>query len=111
MGAVGFVRVVVVGFFADKFFHEVPLGFIFSAVGTHDCSFEAEPEADGYALDKGFGECVFEAVVVEFCEEAEGAEGEGEDRWDYVLEEPTGVENRSIASKLGEVSGVFRVQE
>ena len=39
-------------------------------------------------------------VVVEFCEEAEGAETEGEDGGDDALEEPGGVEDGAVAAEL-----------
>jgi len=68
MGAVGFVRMIVVGFLADEFFHEVTFGFAIFALGTHDCSFEAEPEAYGYAVHEGLGKGVFEAVIIKICE-------------------------------------------
>jgi len=91
---------VVVGFLADKLFHEVRFGFAVFVLGPHYGGFEAEAEADSYAFHEGFGEGVFEAFVVEFCEEAEGAEGKGEDGGDDTLEEPAGVEDGSVASKL-----------
>ena len=67
---------IVVGFFPDEFFHEVAFGMAAFVLRAHDCAFEAESEANGYSFHKGFGEGFLEAFVVEFCEEAERAEGE-----------------------------------
>lgn len=82
MCQLGRMRVKILGFFTDEFFDEVA-GFVVgvrvggTAVGAHDCAFEAEAEGDGYAGGEGAGEGCGVGVVVEFCEEAEGAEGEG----------------------------------
>lgn len=50
-------------------------------------------------------------VVVEFCEEAEGAETEGEDGGDDALEEPGGVEDGAVAAELHLVSAEVQVVE
>ena len=101
-GAVGLVRAVVIAFFADELFDEVLLDagvFVSFFLRAHDRAFEAEAERDGDALAEGFGEGVFVLVEVEFGEEAEGAEGEGEDWRNDALEEPACVEDRAVAAE------------
>ena len=74
--AVWFVGVVVLAFFPDELFDEVAVGFV-PGLGPHDCCFEAETQRHGDAFAEGALDDLGVEVVVEFCEEAEGAEGEG----------------------------------
>ena len=77
-------------------------------MGAHDGAFEAEAEGDGDAVGEGGGEGGAEGGEVEFGEEAEGAEGEGEDGGDDVLEEPGGVEEGAVAAEGdADVEGVW----
>ena len=98
-GPRGFVRVLVLAFFAHELFDEIRArGFVWF-LGPHHGSFEAQAERDGDAVVEGCGEGGAEVAVVEFGEEAERAEGEGEHGRDDALEEPAGVEEGAVAAE------------
>lgn len=73
----------------------------------HDRGLEAQPQAHGQALVESLRQRVAVRGEVEFCEEAEGAEGEREDGGDDALEEPGGVEDGAVAAELQVGSGVL----
>lgn len=65
-----------------------------------DGASEAHPKVDAHAVVAHDAvEVGFIGGEFEVCEEAEGAEGEGEDRWHDALEEPGRVEDCAVTPK------------
>jgi hypothetical protein len=92
-----FVRVVVLALLADQFFNEVATR-VLSALGPHYSGFETKAERHCNSFVEGSGDGLWVLLVVEFCEEAEGAKRESENRRNYTLEEPRRVEDRAVAA-------------
>jgi hypothetical protein len=81
------MRVVVLALLADQFFNKVATS-VLPALRPHDSGLETKAEGHGDSFVEGSGDGLWVLLVVKFCEEAEGAKREGEDRRDYALEEP-----------------------
>lgn len=95
------MRVLVLTLFADQLLDQVLWRAVLAALATHHGAFEAEAQADHDAVAESSLQGLLELREVEFGEESEGAEREGEDGGHDALEEPACVEDCAVAAELG----------
>lgn len=88
--AIWLMSMMVIHLLTNELFDKVFVGTIvtITLLRAHHCRFEPQPETDSDAVGERLVDRLLVLAEIEFCEKAERAEGEGQNRWYHALEEP-----------------------